>query len=245
MGIGPGAMSHMTPRAREAILSSEYVLGNDTYLKQIPELLDGKHVIKSRMGEEVERAKRAMELAKEHRVCMVSGGDANVYGMASIVLEVLEREKSGIEIEIVPGISALNACASLVGAPLTTDFAVISLSDLLTPWTLIEKRLEAAAYADFVIVLFNPKSRGRSSNFKRAVEIIRKHRRDAPIGLVKNGMRTGEKVVITQLKDIDEYNEFVDMHTTVIVGNSESRVWSSGKKDYIITPRGYHRKYSY
>ncbi len=238
-------MSHMTPRAREAVLSSEYVLGNDTYLKQIPELLDEKHVIESRMGKEVERAKRAMELAKEHRTCIISGGDANVYGMASIVLEVLEREKAEIEIEIVPGISALNACASLLGAPLTTDFAVISLSDLLTPWEVIERRLDAAAYADFVIVLFNPKSKNRSSNLKKAVEIIRKHRREAPVGLVKNGMRMGEKVVITHLEDIEEHDDFVDMRTTVIVGNSESRVWKRSKQDYIITPRGYHRKYTY
>lgn len=241
VGIGPGAVEHLTKKAQEALLESEYVIGNDTYLDQIADIIKNSRVIRSRMGGEVERAKKAVELAKEHVVSIISGGDANVYGMAGLVFEVAEKEND-IEIEVIPGVTALNAAASLLGAPIVNDFAVISLSDLLTPMDTIERRLRSAAEADFVIAIYNPKSWRRKQNFARAIEIIRKYRSDeTPVGIVKNATRKGEKVISTSLGRIMAYNDEIDMSTIVLIGNSESRAWNNR----IITPRGYQRKYEY
>jgi precorrin-3B C17-methyltransferase len=199
------------------------------------------------MGKEVERARKAVELAKNANVVMISGGDTNVYGMAGIVLELAEHENLDVDIEILPGVTAVLAGASILGAPVVTDFAVISLSDLLTPWDVIEKRLNMAADADFVIGLYNPKSRKRKSNFARAIEIIRKYKADSvPVGLVKNAMRgENEDQIVTTLGEVMEYEDWVDMSTAILIGNGESRIWKSPKKDMIITPRGYHKKYDY
>ncbi len=241
VGIGPGAVEHLTRRAQEALLESEYVIGNSTYLDQIAETIKNSKVIRSRMGGEVERAKKAVELSRNHVVSIVSGGDANVYGMAGIVLEVAEKE-GNIKLEVIPGVTALSAAASLLGAPIVNDFAVISLSDLLTPVETIECRLKSAAEADFVIAIYNPKSRSRRHNFGKAVEIIRKYRNDeTPAGIVKNATRKGEKVIATTLGRIMEYDDEIDMSTIVLIGNSESRLWDNR----IITPRGYQRKYEY
>jgi len=223
------------------LLSSEYIIGNGTYLDQMGELIINSKVIRSGMGGEVERAKKAVELGKDHIVSIISGGDANVYGMAGIVLEIAEKA-GDIELEVIPGVSAISAAASLLGAPLVNDFAVISLSDLLTPMELIERRINNAASADFVIAIYNPKSRSRKENFSRAMDIVRKYRNeDTPVGIVKNATREGEKVIATTLDRINEYYDSIDMSTIILIGNSESRLWNNR----IITPRGYQRKYEY
>jgi precorrin-3B C17-methyltransferase len=247
VGIGPGSVEQLTLKARDVILNADYVLGNSTYLDQMESLLGTQEVIRSFMGKEVERARKAVELAKNANVVMISGGDTNVYGMAGIVLEVAEHENLEVDIEILPGVTAVLAGASILGAPVVTDFAVISLSDLLTPWEVIEKRLNMAAEADFVIGLYNPKSRKRKSNFARAIEIIRKYKADSvPVGLVKNAMRgEDEDQIVTTLGEVMKYEDWVDMSTAILIGNGESRIWKSPKKDMIITPRGYHKKYDY
>ncbi|MDI9396034.1 MAG: precorrin-3B C(17)-methyltransferase [Euryarchaeota archaeon] len=247
VGIGPGSVEQLTLKARDVILNADYVLGNSTYLDQMESLLGTQEVIRSFMGKEVERARKAVELAKNANVVMISGGDTNVYGMAGIVLEVAEHENLDVDIEILPGVTAVLAGASILGAPVVTDFAVISLSDLLTSWEVIEKRLNMAADADFVIGLYNPKSRKRKSNFARAIEIIRKYKADSvPVGLVKNAMRgEDEDQIVTTLGEVMNYEDWVDMSTAILIGNGESRIWKSPKKDIIITPRGYHKKYDY
>lgn len=233
----------MSERARRALESSEYILGNSTYLDQITPLLSGKKVLRSYMGDEVRRAKQAVELSKHTTVSIISGGDANIYGMAGLVLEIAEREAQ-TRIEVIPGITAINAAASALGAPITTDFAVISLSDLLTPWETIKKRLQAAGEADFVIALYNPRSRNRSGHLKEAIELLLKYKDPGtPVGIAQNITREGEHVIVTTLGAFMDFYEEVDMHTTIIVGNSESRIWHG--TDRIITPRGYHRKYDY
>ncbi len=241
VGIGPGAVEYLTKKAEKALLESEYVVGNGTYLDQMAEVIKGAKIIRSGMGGEVERARKAVELSKEHVVSIISGGDANVYGMAGLVLEVAEKE-GDVEVEIIPGVTALSGAASLLGAPVVSDFAVISLSDLLTPTDVIERRLNSAAESDFVIAIYNPKSRNRRQNFGKAIEIIRKYRSDdTPVGIVKNATREGETVIATTLGKIMDYNETIDMSTLVLIGNSESRLWGNR----IITPRGYQRKYEY
>jgi precorrin-3B C17-methyltransferase len=255
VGIGPGHPDLMTVAAQQAILKSEYVIGNTTYLDHIEPLLPGKKVITSSMGEEIARARHALELASGGKtVSIISGGDAGVYGMAGIVLEIAEKDGAGADaemdaevdadtrIQVIPGVTAANAAASILGSPITSDFATISLSDLLTPWEDIEKRISSAAASDFVIVLYNPKSRNRNTNFGRCIEIVRSYRSGSvPVGLVKNAFRDVERAVVTTLERALDYDDFVDMHTTAIIGNSESRIWG----ERIITPRGYHRKYDY
>ncbi|MCZ7393758.1 MAG: precorrin-3B C(17)-methyltransferase [Candidatus Methanoperedens sp.] len=241
VGIGPGGVEHLTKRAHDALIESEYVIGNGTYLDQIAEVIKNSKTIRSGMGGELLRARKAVLLSKDHVVSIISGGDANVYGMAGLVLEVAQKA-GAVEIEVIPGVTALSAAASLLGAPVVSDFAVISLSDLLTPVEIIERRLKSAADADFVIALYNPKSRSRRENFGKAIEIIRRYRGDeTPVGIVKNATRSGEKVVATTLGRILEYNDAIDMSTIVLIGNSESRLWDNR----IITPRGYQRKYEY
>jgi precorrin-3B C17-methyltransferase len=248
VGIGPGRREHMTARALKVIAGADYVIGNDSYLLPLHPLLAGKNVIRSSMGKEVERAKKAIELARNHAVAIVSGGDAGVYGMAGIVLEVLEHEGAEIPVEVVPGVTAANAAASVVGSPLSGDFAVISLSDLLTPLEEIERRLDAVFSVGIPVVLYNPKSRGRPHNFAIAISHARKYLAPAtPIAIVKNALRDdGEEVIITTLGDVEKQEDTVDMHTTVIIGGSESRIWRMGRYvKGIITPRGYHHKYIY
>src|SRR5208337_4862565 len=237
----------MTARALKVIAGAEYVLGHSTYLEPLEPLLTGKQVISSSMGKEVDRAQQAIDLAKKHAVAIVSGGDAGVYGMASIVLEVLEHDGADIEVEVVPGVTAANAAASRVGSPLSGDFAVISLSDLLTPLEVIEQRLDAVFSVGIPVVLYNPKSRGRPHNFSLAVSHARKYLAPAtPVAIVKNALRDGEKTIVTTLGEIEKCEETVDMHSTVIIGGSESRIWRMGENvKGIITPRGYHRKYVY
>lgn len=189
------------------------------------------------MHQEMRRAIGAIEKALAgKRVCVISSGDSGVYGMAGIVLELLKnKDARRIKIEIIPGIIAASGCASLLGAPLANDFAVISLSDLLTDIKKIRERIRAAAKADFVIALYNPKSKSRIKPLKRAWEEILKYRLpQTVVGIVKNASRSGEEVKITNLKDASLLKD-IDMTTTIIVGNSKTYV----KNGYMITPRGY------
>ena len=183
----------------------------------------------------MERAKIALEAASQgRRVAVVSSGDPGVYAMASVVLEFASKAGLRPEVEVVPGITAATAAAARLGAPIGHDFAVISLSDLLTPWEVIENRLRAAARGDFCIVLYNPRSRGRRRHLRRAVEILKESMKpDTPVGVVKNAMREGERVAVTTLEKLQ--CEEVDMFSTVIIGNSESFIYHP----WIVTPRGY------
>ena len=250
IGIGPGSVEQLTVKARDVILNAEYIVGNDTYLDQIEDLLTTQNIYRSSMGKEVDRAREAVRLAQDHVTAMVSGGDANVYGMAGIVIEVAEKSGLDVEIEVLPGVTAMLAGASVLGAPVVTDAATVSLSDLLTPWEVIEKRLACAAQAGFIIALYNPKSRQRKSNFEKAIEIIRANKSgnpaDIPVGLVKNALRgESQEYVVTTLEKVLDYNDWVDMSTAIIICNEESRIWNSPFGDRIITPRGYQKKYEY
>ncbi|MFA5332217.1 MAG: precorrin-3B C(17)-methyltransferase [Methanoregula sp.] len=248
VGAGPGKREYMTGRAIEVISRAEYVIGNDSYLQPLQTLLKDKQVIRSSMGKEVDRAQKAIELAKSHTVAIISGGDAGVYGMAGIVLEVLEHSGAEIPVEIVPGVTAANAGSSLVGSPLSGDFATISLSDLLTPLEVIERRLDAVFSVGIPVVIYNPRSHGRPHNFALAVEHARKYYpKTLPIAIITNALREDQsEPVITTLGDIETVIESIDMHTTVIFGGNESRIWRMGNHvKGIITPRGYHHKYVY
>lgn len=226
----------MSLRALEALEEANVIVGYKTYINLVRELLKDKTIIGTGMREEIARCRLAVEAAmKGEKVAVISSGDAGVYGMAGLLLELLrELSADGIEVEIIPGITAANAAASSLGAPLMHDFAVISLSDLLTPWELIETRLELAAKGDFVTVLYNPKSRKRTEQIVRAREIFLEYRLpETPVGLVRNCKRKAEEVIITNLKEMLE--KPIDMLTTVIIGNSNTYCWD----DFMITPRGY------
>ena len=236
VGLGPGSLDHLTPKARSEIENADVIVGYSTYIKLIKAIIKPTaEVFSGTMGKEVERAKIALQKALENRtVVMVSSGDPGVYGMAGIVLEIVANEKANVPVEIVPGVTAATAAASILGAPLVSDFAVISLSDLLTPWEKIEKRLEAAASADFSIVLYNPKSEGRIEPLTKAYEIMLKHiKPQTPVGIVRQAGREGEQATITTLKDL--LNADIDMVTTIVVGNSATKI-VNGK---MVTARGY------
>ncbi len=231
------------------------IVGYKTYIDLIAPLVKGQEIISTGMTREVERVEAAIACALQGRSCaIVSSGDPGIYAMAGLVLEVCAlkeipitapagREENlaknqGLRIEVVPGIPALCAGASLLGAPLTHDFAVISLSDLLTAWDQIEQRLEAAARADFVIVLYNPKSKRRSWQLQRAQQILLQHRhKDTPVGIVVSAMRSRQKVEIVTLEKM--HAAFVDMQSTVFIGSRASMRY----RDFMITPRGYAKKY--
>lgn len=235
VGIGPGDRQHMSGRALEAINDSEVIIGYKTYIDLVRDQLEGKEVVDSGMRKEVERCNLTLDKALEGKVVsIISSGDAGVYGMAGIMLEVMEERNADIEIEMVPGITAASAAASALGAPMMHDFVVISLSDLLTDWELIKKRLECAAMGDFVVALYNPKSMGRVHQIEEAREILRKYKSDnTPVGIVKNAKRYGEEVVITDLGNMLDHS--IDMLTVVIIGNAHTYV----KNGKMITPRGY------
>ena len=242
MGLGPGDVSLLAPMAQEAMEKSDLIVGYTGYTKLLsPELLEKKEVLATGMRHELDRAKMAVESCKNgQNVVVVSSGDAGVYGMAGLILEYLEKTdlQDSVPCTIVPGIPALCAAAALLGAPLMHDFASISLSDLLTPWELILKRVQAAAGADFTIALYNPKSKRRTDQLKTALEIIRKHRGDdVPVGSVRRAYREGQEIRTARLGDFDV--ESVDMTTIVLVGNSQTRIAG----DRMITPRGYFNKY--
>ena len=193
------------------------------------------------MTQEVERCRKAIEWAREgKKVAVISSGDSGIYGMAGVVLQLADSEKGpqprGYDVEVIPGIPAFVSAAALLGAPLMHDFASISLSDLLTPWEKIEQRLDAAASADFVIILYNPKSTKRVTGLTRAIEIVQRHRKSGtPAGLVRNATREGQDVTVTTLEGLKGLTDSVDMLSIIIIGNSSTFTAGNG----IITPRGY------
>ncbi|MDP2306457.1 MAG: precorrin-3B C(17)-methyltransferase [Pseudomonadota bacterium] len=245
IGFGPGADAHLTFRARDAIAEAQVVIGYVTYIKLIEDLLEGKEVHKKGMSEELDRVHLAYDMARAGKiVALVSSGDAGVYGMAGPTMEVLaERgwlgdEDPEVEVEVVPGVTAVNAVASLVGAPLTHDFCTISLSDLLTPWPVIQRRVRAAAEGDFVVALYNPQSKRRDWQLAATRDLLLAHRAPStPVAIVKSAYRDRQSVVLTDLEHVCDFE--VGMLTTILVGNSNTYV-AAGK---MITPRGYTNKY--
>lgn len=240
VGIGPGDRNFLSPRAYKAIQDCQVIVGYRTYLQLLNGLLAGKEIISSGMTQEVRRAHEAIEKALAGKeVCLISSGDPGIYGMAGVILELLEKDgMEKIEIEIIPGITAASSCASLLGAPLMNDFTVISLSDLLTDRHLIEERVRSACQGDFVIVFYNPKSTKRVKPLERAWQILMRYKSPwTPVGVVRNAQRRDEEVIITSLKDMLSLKQ-IDMGTTIIVGSSKTYV----KGKYMITPRGYKLK---
>jgi len=246
----------MSLRAHEVFQQVDTVAGYTTYLDLIRPLIDGKETISTAMQKEVDRVEAALDAALAGKACaIVSSGDSGIYAMAGLVFEICQIKKitlvppgkqsppdspqPALPIEVVPGIPALCAGAALLGAPLTHDFAVISLSDLLTPWEVIEKRIQAAVQADFVIVIYNPKSKKRNWQLEAAQKIMLKHR-DAktPVGIVTSAMREKQNVRIIPLEELHQAP--VNMQTIVFVGNSSSAAYL----DFMITPRGYTKKYA-
>lgn len=233
VGLGPGGGEDMTLRARAALEECTVLAGYTTYIDLIREEYPEKRILSTPMRREEERCRLAIQAAWEENVAMVCSGDPGVYGMASLCYE-LAQEYPPIEIEVVPGVTAATGGAAVLGAPLTHDFAVISLSDLMTPMEKIEARLDAAARADFVLCVYNPSSRKRSDYLRRACDILlRSKSPDTPCGYVRNIGRKGEEAVVLSLRALREAQ--VDMFTTVFVGNSQTRV-INGK---LVTPRGY------
>lgn len=230
IGIGPGGLEHMTLKAKQAIEESNMIVGYTKYIEFIKPLLEGKELVSTGMKGEVERCKKALELAADNTVAIISTGDAGIYGMAGLILELKENE----DIEIIPGVTASSSAASVVGSPLMHDNCNISLSDLMTPYELIKKRVKLAAEADFIISLYNPRSNGRPHYLREAIDIISEFRNGTtPIAVVKNALRDGQEIHLFTLENFNE--EVVDMFSIVIIGNSQSYI----KDGKFITPRGY------
>jgi len=256
VGIGPGSADQLTPQAHRVLSDADVVAGYGTYIDLIRPLIAGKTVIVTPMKGEVERAQAVIDAALGGRCCaLVSSGDAGIYAMAGLILELCRLRHIAIadcqghaaaggkepvlHVVIVPGVPALCAGAALLGAPLTHDFAVISLSDLLTPWEVIQKRLDAAAAADFVIVLYNPKSRKRDWQLTAAQQIVLRHRApQTPAGIVTRAGRDGQHVQVVSLDQL--HRAAVDMQTTLFIGNSSTFSYCGR----VVTPRGYARKYA-
>lgn len=244
VGLGPGSVDHMSARARSAIAEADCIIGYTTYIKLVADLIEGKEVIRKGMTEELDRCYEALARAREgKKVALISSGDSGVYGMAGPTFEVLLESGwipgEGVDVEVIPGSSAINSCAALVGAPLTHDACTISLSDLLTPWPVIARRLEAAARADFVVALYNPKSGRRTGQIVEAQRLLLLHRSaDTPVALVKSAYRRRQHIELTTLERMADSD--IGMLTTVIVGNSHTFV----REGLMVTPRGYANKYS-
>ncbi len=243
VGLGPGAEAHLSLRARQALAEAEVIIGYGTYVKLIQHLLTHQEVVRKGMTEELDRCLAAFEYARRgRRVALISSGDIGVYGMAGPTFEVLLRSGwrpgGDIEVEVIPGITSLSACASLIGAPLTHDFCSISLSDLLTPWPLIARRLAAAARGDFVIALYNPRSGRRAQHLIEAQIILLRHRSpETPVAIVTSAYREGQEVQLTRLADLADAR--IGMLSTVLVGNASTYV----QDGLMVTPRGYGNKY--
>lgn len=239
VGIGPGDIELLTVKAINALKESEYILGHRTYLERIKRVIEGKKIIESGMGKEVERAILAVRLAEKSIVSLVSGGDPSIYGMLPLVSELILRSGMEIEYEVIPGVTALCAASPLLGSPVSGDHAVVSLSDLLTPWEKLEKRLRFALEGDFVVVIYNPSSRKRRANLVKAMRTVMDVKGDVAIGVVKNAFRKGCDIKIIRASEIAERPEIVDMNTILFIANSETIL----SEDKMITPRGYSEKY--
>lgn len=246
VGVGPGHHDHMTFRAKQVIEESNTIVGYETYVNLVEDLIVGKEVHRYAMTQEVERAHQCIDLAKSGKiVSLVSSGDPGIYGMAGLIYEVLAEEgwnrKTGLYVEIVPGVSSLNSCAALVGSPLMTDFAVVSMSDLLVPWEIIVKRVEAAAQGDYVIVIYNPSSKKRIHQLQDTRKILLKYRSPTtPVAIVKGAFRDSQTIVLTDLENLENHADQLGMISTVIVGNSSTYKY----QDLMINPRGYTSKYN-
>ena len=234
VGIGPGNMEDISIRAYNTLKNVDIIAGYITYVDLVKDEFSEKEFYVTGMKKEIDRCEKVLELAKEgKKVALISSGDAGIYGMAGIMIEVALG--SGIEVEIIPGITSSVAGASLVGAPLMHDQAIISLSDLLTDWEVITKRIDRASDGDFVISLYNPKSKGRTEQIVEAREIMLKYKAaTTPVALLRHVGREDENYTLTTLEDM--LNHEIDMFTVVIVGNSKTYV----KDGKMITPRGYH-----
>lgn len=234
VGIGPGGLENMTLKAVDRIKKSQVIVGYTPYINYLGDLTDGKTIYSTGMTGEIERCKLAIEKVREgYTTSIISTGDAGLYGMAGPILELAH----GIDVEIVPGVTAAFSAASELGSPIMHDYASISLSDLMTPWEVIVDRLDKAAAGDFVIAIYNPRSKGRKDHLENAVDIILRHRNpETPVGIVKNSGRADTNIQITNLASID-YSK-VDMLSVLIIGNSNTY------KDHnkMITPRGYKIK---
>ncbi|MCT4509499.1 MAG: precorrin-3B C(17)-methyltransferase [Tepidibacter sp.] len=235
VGIGPGSKDLMTNEAIEALEKSEVIVGYKTYINLVEEFIKDKEVVQNGMRKEIERCQDAIDKAKEgKKVAVISSGDSGIYGMAGLILELVTKQNLDIDVKVVPGVTASIGAAAVLGAPIMHDFCHISLSDLLTPWEVIEKRLRLAAEADFVICLYNPRSKGRKDHLKRAFEIMGEFKSgDIPVGIVKDVARDGQCKQVVKYKDVDF--ETVDMTTIVIIGNKSTYI----NGDKMITPRGY------
>lgn len=223
-------------------MESEMIVGYKTYIELIKPLIEDKEVIFTDMRHEVERCIRSIQSALEGKiVSIICSGDPGIYGMAGLVFELLRKQYGDtvpdMDIEVVPGVPALNACASSLGAPLMHDFVSISLSDILTPWDVIEKRIIAGAEADFVMIIYNPRSKNRTDQIIKTKDIISRYKRpDTPVGIVRNAKKRNEEITITTLEDMLNHN--IDMQSTIIIGNSQTFIWNG----LMVTPRGYYGK---
>lgn len=230
IGIGPGSIENMTLRAKEAIAESTAIVGYTKYVDLIKPLIKDKEIFSTGMKGEEDRCREALKLSKDKIVSIISTGDSGIYGMAGLILELRNDE----EVEIIPGITAASSAASVVGAPIMHDNCNISLSDLMTPYELIKKRVELGAEGDFVISLYNPKSKGRPHYLRESIDTIKKYRDGkTPVAVVKHALREGQEVQLFTLDSFDDSK--VDMMCIVVIGNSQSYV-KAGK---FITPRGY------
>lgn len=234
VGIGPGNMEDISVRAYKTLKNVDVIAGYTTYIDLVKDEFKEKEFYVSGMKKEIDRCEKVLELAKEGKiVALISSGDAGIYGMAGIMIEVALGSR--IDVEVIPGITSSVAGASLVGAPLMHDQAIISLSDLLTDWEVITKRIDRASEGDFVISLYNPKSKGRTEQIVEAREIMLKHKAPStPVALLRHVGREDENYTLTNLDEMLNYE--IDMFTVVIVGNSKTYV----KEGKMITPRGYH-----
>ena len=233
VGIGPGDADQMTLRAMRALERCEVIAGYGVYVDLVKPLLPDKEYLVTPMRKEAERCRMAIECACEGKpVAMISSGDAGVYGMAGLIHELSQGRE--LQIEVIPGVTAALSGGAVLGAPLTHDFAVISLSDLLTPWEKIEKRLDCAAQADLCVAIYNPASHRRADYLKRACEILMRHASPETVcGVVRNIGREGQEARIMTLRELAEYP--ADMFTTAFIGNSQTKA-IDGK---MVTPRGY------
>ena len=234
IGIGPGSIENMTLRAYRAIEDSDIIVGYNKYIDMIKELVGGKELYSTGMMGEEARCRQALDLSKDKNVALISTGDSGIYGMAGLILELTAKEEQNIDVKVVPGVTASIGAAAILGAPIMHDFCHISLSDLLTPWDVIEKRLRLAAEADFVVCLYNPRSKGRSEHLARAFEIMGEFKDgNTPVGIVKDVGRAKEEKFVCTFDTMDF--ERVDMTTMVVVGNKSTFIHD----DLMITPRGY------
>ncbi len=235
VGTGPGDQKYICPQAIEALKKSDVITGYKTYIDLIEPIFPDKEFASSGMKKEVERCEETLAIAESGQtVSLISSGDAGIYGMAGIMIEVVAAKESTVDVEIIPGISAATSAASLLGAPLMNDFVTLSLSDLMTPWEVIMKRVHAAGSGDFVIGLYNPRSKTRVKHLDTTIDILLEYQNPkTPVGIVKHAMREKQEVKITTLDNLKNCD--IDMFTTIIIGNSQTRI-VSGK---MVTQRGY------